>query len=327
VQSSRGRYQLKRMWVAMIGLLLGLMPAWLSLPPAARAQSESAYDLINTVNALRTSLGLAAYSIDPWLMSYAQKHADYIDSLNSGTHVHSDGTLPWDSGIQENVAGGTTGLVTAAVVVYQIWVDEGHYKVMAGYPSGEIGAGVAYSQDSGQTYFVIDVRPAEAGEAAPAPLVTAAFVPYVTNAPRADGWIVHTVTAGQTLWSIAISYGTTVNAIRELNGIPADSTVIYVGQELKVIQGVAIRPTLTSSPAVAALLFATATSPPPSATPQPSLTATAQLGATVTSTPSNWLQRLPPERMSGAIALLVIGVVGLLVVIRFGFFGVRRAGR
>jgi LysM repeat protein len=308
-------------------LFLGLVPGWLNPLQPAHAQSESAYDLIHTVNTLRASLGLAAYSIDPWLMSYAQEHADYIDSLNSGTHVHSDGTLPWDSGIQENVAGGTTGLVTATVVVYQIWVDEGHYKVMTGYPNGEIGAGLAYSTDNGQTYFVIDVRPAEAGEAAPAPAVTAAFVPYVTNTPRADGWIVHIVTEGQTLWSIAISYGTTVNAIRELNGIPADSTVIYVGQELKVIQGVAIRPTLTSNPEAAAVLFATATSPPPSATPEPSPTATAQPSATATSTPTNWLERLPPERMSGAIVLLVIGVVGLLLVIRFGFIGSRRAGR
>jgi len=224
--------------VAAAIMLLGLVTAWLSPPPTARAQSQSAYDLINTVNALRASLGLAAYSIDPWLMSYAQGHADYLDSLNYGTHVHSDGTLPWDSGIQENVASGDAGVVTVTVVVYQIWVDEGHRKPMVGYTSGSIGAGVAYSADNDQIYYVIDVRPgAEADSTAAAPAATAGFVPYVTNTPRPDGWIMHTVTAGQTLWSIAISYGTTVNAIRELNGIPSDSTVIYVGQELKVIQG------------------------------------------------------------------------------------------
>ena len=147
-------------------MLLGLVSAWLSPPQDARAQSESGYDLINTVNALRASLGLAAYTVDPWLMTYAQQHADYINSLNSGTHLHSDGTLPWDSGIQENVAGGTAGYVTAAVVVYQIWVDEGHLKTMTGYPGGEIGAGVAYSADNDQTYFVIDVRPASAEDVA-----------------------------------------------------------------------------------------------------------------------------------------------------------------
>ena len=73
---------MKRMSVAVAVLLLGLLSTWLSPPPVARAQTESAYDLINTVNALRTSLGLAAYTIDPWLMTYSQQHVDYIDSLN-----------------------------------------------------------------------------------------------------------------------------------------------------------------------------------------------------------------------------------------------------
>ena len=316
---------MKRLVAALIVLIVGLVSAWLSPPQQARAQGESGYDLINTVNALRASLGLTAYTVDPWLMSYAQQHADYIDSLNSGTHLHSDGVLPWDIGIQENVGGGTMGYVTAAVVVYQIWVDEGHYKVMAGYPSGEIGAGVAYSADNDQTYFVIDVRPAAAEAAALAE--TAVFVPYTTSTPGADGWIVHTVTEGQTLWSIAISYGTTVNTIRELNGIPADSTAIYVGQALKIILAAAVIPATQVSDATPAVQYAAATNVPPSATPSPSPTATPQPSPTLTSTPASWLERLPPERVNGAIVLVIIGVVGLYMVIRFGFIGARRYGR
>ena len=315
---------MKRVGIALAVLFLGLAPAWLSPPGAARAQGETAYDLINTVNGLRASLGLAAYTIDPWLMSYAQQHADYIDSLNFGTHLHSDGVLPWEIGIQENVGGGTMGYVTAAVVVYQIWVDEGHYKVMAGYPSGEIGAGVAYSADNEQTYFVIDVRPGTLAGITPA---TAVFIPLLTSTPRSDGWIVHTVAEGQTLWSIAISYGTTVNAIRELNGLPADSTFIYVGQELKIIQGIAIRPTLTSIAAAVEVQLATAASLPPSATPLPSPTPSPPPSPMPTATPSSWLQRMSPERMNGAIALIVIGVAGLFIVIRFGFIGARRGRR
>lgn len=319
---------MKRLTVAVAIMLLGLAASWLSPPQPARAQSESGYDLIDTVNFLRASLGLAAYTVDPWLMTYAQQHANYIDSLNSGTHIHSDGTLPWDSGIQENVAGGTAGYVTAAVVVYQIWVDEGHYKVMAGYPSGSIGAGVAYSADNDQTYFVIDVRPAAAEDsAASAPAATAGFVPYTTSTPQADGWIVHIVAEGQTLWSIAISYGTTVNAIRELNGIAADSTVIYVGQALKIIQAAAVIPATQASDATPAGQYAAATNVPPSATPQPSPTATPPPSPTPSSTPASWLERLPPERVNGAIVLVIIGVVGLFVVIRFGFIGARRVGR
>ena len=297
---------MKRMSVAAAVLLLGLLSTWLSPPPVARAQAETAYDLINTVNALRTSLGLAAYTIDPWLMTYAQQHVDYINSLNMGTHVHSDGTLPWDSGIQENVAGGTTDYVTASVVVYQIWVDEGHRKVLTGYSSGSIGAGVAYSVDNGQAYFVIDVRPdADAATLTPAPAV---FIPLLTSTPRPDGWIVHIVAEGQTLWSIAISYGTTVNAIRELNGIPADSTFVYVGQELKIIQSDALPTALPGNATYAALQSTTAaTRLAPSATPSAHLTPSPLPSLTPTSTPTSLLDRLPANRVTGAYILLAIG--------------------
>ena len=315
---------MKRIWIALAVTFLGLVPAWLSPPPVACAQAETAYDLINTVNALRTSLGLAAYTLDPWLMTYAQGHADYIDSLNTGTHVHSDGTLPWDSGIQENVAGGTTDYVTASVGVYQIWVDEGHRKVLTGYSSGSIGAGVAYSLDNGQAYFVIDVRPdADAATLTPAPPV---FIPLLTSIPRPDGWIVHIVAEGQTLWSIAISYGTTVNAIRELNGIPADSTFVYVGQELKIIQVAALPTALPGNATYAALQSTTtaATRLAPSTTPQPTLTPSPLPSLTPSGTPTSLLDRLPANRVAGAYILLAIGLVGLFLVIRFCFIGPRR---
>jgi LysM repeat protein len=48
-----------------------------------------------------------------------------------------------------------------------------------------------------------------------------------------DGW--HVVQAGNTLFSIARSYGTTVNAIRAANGLNSD--LIYVGQRLRISGG------------------------------------------------------------------------------------------
>ena len=204
-------------------------------------------------------------------------------------------------------------------MVHQIWVDDGHRKVVTGYASGSIGAGVAYSVDNEQTYFVIDVRPdAEVATLTPAPVV---FIPLLTSTPRPDGWIVHTVAAGDTLWSIAISYGTTVNAIRELNGLTADSTNIYVGQELKIIQ-VADLPTVLPVSATPAAALATSTRLPPS--PTPSLTPSPLPNPSPTLTSTRLLDRLPANRVTGAYILLAVGVLGLFLVIRFCFIGPRR---
>jgi LysM repeat protein len=324
--AAAGDSQLKRVVTAVANLFLVLALDWSISPLAASAQGETAYNLIDTVNSLRSSQGLEAYQVDAWLMTYAQEHAEYLDMLNYGTHEHSDGTLPWELGLQENVASGDADIVTVAVVVYQIWVDEGHLKTMTGYSSGVIGAGMATSADDGQIYYVIDVRPAaEAVPITPAPAATAGFVPLVTSTPRADGWIVHTVAEGQTLWSIAISYGTTVNAIRDLNGLPADSTVIYVGQELKILQATIVIPTTLSLDSTTIMQFPQPKGALPSATASPAPSTTPLPSQTPTSTPASILDRLSPNRVTGAVVLLSIGVIGLGLVIRFCFFGARQS--
>lgn len=59
----------------------------------------------------------------------------------------------------------------------------------------------------------------------------AAFIPIETAASGPDGEIIHTVREGQTLWAIAVSYGTTLNRLRELNGLGEDA-IIIPGQKL-----------------------------------------------------------------------------------------------
>lgn len=46
------------------------------------------------------------------------------------------------------------------------------------------------------------------------------------------GAVYYTVVAGDTLWSIAQRYNTTVNALRSLNGLTSD--VIHPGDRLRV---------------------------------------------------------------------------------------------
>jgi len=54
----------------------------------------------------------------------------------------------------------------------------------------------------------------------------------VTATPRPDGSIVHTVQEGDTLFGLALLYGTTVEEIRALNGLSSD--LLVVGQELLI---------------------------------------------------------------------------------------------
>ncbi len=318
-------------------IFLALAATWLVAGQAAFAQGETPYDLINAVNELRASYGLEPYRIDPWLMAYAQEHSEYQAEIQSGTHLHRDGVLPWEIGIQENVAGGTEGLVTSAVVVYQIWVDWGHRHVLTGYSSGEIGAGMARGDD-GMMYFTVDIRPA-AGvptivpeQGTPEP-----FVSYATSTPDADGAIYHVVGNGQALWSIAISYGVTVNDIRQLNGIPTASVVIQVGQKLLIrpASALATLPTGTGSPATArtaasTLIPATPTraatvTRAPAETKIPTLTALPSPSSTVVPTPGPIDPPLSNRQIGGVIGL-VIAAIGFVLVIVFGFRKVKDEG-
>ncbi len=61
----------------------------------------------------------------------------------------------------------------------------------------------------------------------------AAVQPVSLASPAADGSITHEVRPGETLWSIAVSYGVTIAGLRSLNGL-GESTVITPGQKLRV---------------------------------------------------------------------------------------------
>ncbi len=88
----------------------------------------------------------------------------------------------------------------------------------------------------------------------------------VSSTPRPDGAIIHVVQRGETLYSIARRYGTTVEALRALNGIDSDNA-IYVGQRLVIVPAAT---TPTPPPPTATPTSAAATTPTPSPTWPPS---------------------------------------------------------
>jgi hypothetical protein len=315
----------KRIIPYAILLLLFTILTCFTLPVEySSAQSETSYDLINQVNNLRASLGMNPYQIDAWLMSYAQEHTEYQASIQRGTHQHSDGTFPWEIGLQENVASGDG--ITVYDVVYNIWVDEGHRKTMVGYPGGWIGAGIALAEN-GQVYYTIDVRPAGDSETiTPIPSTAIPFVPLITNTPQQDGTIIHVVQPGETLWHIAISYGVSVDVIRSLNGLAADSTIIYIGQKL-LIRPANVTPqtspseTSTVSPAVlpgeTSTVFLQITLSPTSlstATPIATLTypITSLSSFTSTITPTNPVTALSGSLFKSQGILLLMAISSLL---------------
>jgi LysM repeat protein len=212
---------------------------WLIFPGLTMvvyAQNETALELIDAVNLLRAQQGLAPYQVDTALMVYAQDHSDYQAAIQTSTDVHSDGSTPLDIGLQENVATGDIGVVTITSLINEIWSDFGQRAILLDYPTGQIGAGVAFS-DSGQVYYTVDIRPGESVEGVTPSEVTSADpslaqVILETVIPNPDGSIVHTVIEGDTLWSIATAYGVTINDILNLNGIPDESAIINIGQIL-----------------------------------------------------------------------------------------------
>jgi LysM repeat protein len=97
------------------------------------------------------------------------------------------------------------------------------------------------------TYFddvslvAVGAAPPPAPPPAPAPTQPSSAVepttpveaPTIATAtPQSDGSIVHTVRAGETLWSIAATYGLTLDEIRALN--PEVGDFIYEGQKILV---------------------------------------------------------------------------------------------
>jgi spore germination protein YaaH len=65
------------------------------------------------------------------------------------------------------------------------------------------------------------------------------------STPREDGAVYHDVQYGQSLWSIAIAYGTKIDEIKRLNNLTSNE--IYLGQKLLIKNAGTATPTVTAA--------------------------------------------------------------------------------
>jgi LysM repeat protein len=284
-------------------------------------------DLIGAVNALRASRGLPALKMHPILTQTAQSQANALLASNGAVgHSRPAGMSFTEQLIQlgyplagdlslggfrsENYVFGNNLSVQDAI---QFWLgDEPHTNTMLSPNYVDIGAGVAVDGD-GTVYLVIDcARPTSSGAPqsdassvltvtvrSPSELLSQYIIPVALSTARPDGVVYHKVQYGQTLWGIAIVYGTTINNLRTLNNL--SDTIVYEGQVLLVRRG-ATQPAPVSS-ATSTTVASSPTMPIP-----------ADEGISPSATPADTPTPTPASSAGGPSAGLMLGVFFLVMV-------------
>ena len=308
-----------------LGVVGALVPA-LDPPKAEASRSgQSAGELINGVNQLRASYGMASYKVDPILMAVAEAQNNYSISIGEITHYGPDGSRPRDQAIaagygagatifvSENIAQGT-GLSPSEAV--EMWTgDDPHLNTMIGANYRDVGA--AAGESDGVYYYtllagyVAGVGSANSSAPVASPFAStgAGAVSFVIPAtPQEDGSIVHTVQAGQTLWTIAAVYNVPLDQLRKLNNL-AETPLLHPGDRLIIQAALATAPPKVTQ-------TSTAVTPRPEL-PTPPL-ATRTPAPTATSPPGK-----PPLLPSGPLRWGLIGLA-LLLIGAGAFLGLRR---
>ncbi|MCJ7432545.1 MAG: LysM peptidoglycan-binding domain-containing protein, partial [Anaerolineales bacterium] len=198
------------------------------------------------------------------ITAVAQGQAEYMASIGSWSHTGPGGIsytqrllnagYPLSGGFRaENVLTINSDISGYNVVHSSSWADAEHQNTMLSVELTEIGAGVAVRDGMG--YYVLDcARSTSSGVVQPsggnAPVsgtpVTKGpsqiLSAVVLSTPRDDGAIYHDVQYGQSLWSIAIAYGTKIDEIKRLNNLTSNN--IYLGQKLLIKNAGTATPTI-----------------------------------------------------------------------------------
>jgi len=249
-------------FVFLVVTLSLLSPMDVSARPLVQTSITTPSQLMDAVNNLRLSYGLQPLAVHSILMQSAQSQADYMAATGQTTHSRPGGIsytqqlltlgfpLAGDLSLggfrAENILSHSNPLVWNGVP--PAWQDADHMNTMLSQNFTHIGAGV--SQGTGGYYYAVDcaavtgtgqmqtsastiltsVPASESGNSAG---ISQYMVPVALNTALPNGDVFHKVQYGQSLWSVAIEYGTTIKNIQALNNLGEDM-VVYQGQELLV---------------------------------------------------------------------------------------------
>ena len=325
-------------------LLVTLLLLVLSLPdfervhasPFTEGDTPTIAQVVEAVNALRIDLGLNPLSVHSALMQAAQIEAEGIANGMPGHWRPYGLTLgQWLISLGYPLAGDLSQdgyrsenwlMARSAKEAIQAWKGDGvHSTTMLSPDRSDIGAGIAVCD---QAYIIVLVTALQTGsgkmQSTAYPLLTQVassnsgltvgsldtqyMKPVALNTARPDGDVIHKVQYGQSLWSIAIAYHTTIEDIRALNNL-WQATTVYEGQVLLVQKSATQPPPVTPATQEATTPLSTvflrrAT---------PSATATAP--PVSTSSEKKFAPRsFSLENLAGLI-LLILGLGGLVAVL------------
>ncbi len=206
-------------------------------------------DLLSRINGLRSSLGLAPYTLNSALSGAANSHAQWMVATSQVTHIQENGSSPrtranangynsqW---VSENIyMGGLAGVDSA----WNFWINSGiHYAGLTSPNYQDVGIGTAQG-DGGQAFVLVFGVPS--GGAAAARQASGGGAGNAASAPPlpivgydAVGNIQYELQAGDTLGDVLLTFGYTwddLNTVLDLNEFTdADIRSLDVGQVVLV---------------------------------------------------------------------------------------------
>lgn len=320
-------------------LLIVVMLAGLLMLPFGKAKAQGSVtgaDMINLLNNWRSGYWSNPLIVDAALNSCAQWTADEMARTGADGHLTYMGytaasvrcaDFGFGGGnkafVTENWAGGYS-LDIDTLAGY--WADYDHMLPATRGDYKYVGVGVS-TASNGFTYYILHAgyfsgdtgSGTSVGSSAAAtkttdpnitPIIVNTVIGFPTSTPDLDGTIWHVVKANDTLYTIAVNYGVTIDAIKTLNAMTSND--IYVGNTLKI----SLKPTPTITPT------RTSTVMMPTRTPTQTLMPTTPM-PTKTVTPIPVPTKVPLlqkiDRQYLGFGLLVLSAAGFFVVFFFSF--------